>query len=77
MVARLMPRLVLPALLLGLVAGCSSDAEVLEADPVVEVAGDCDEAWARLNDEEARRIEELGANAPILDFNFPEECLGT
>jgi len=53
------------ALLLGSTA-CSEDEQTLA----------CDEAFERLNEEQQQLIEELGSEAPILDFNFPAECFG-
>ena len=39
-----------------------------------DVSQQCVEDTERIADERAQLVQELGADAPILDFNFPDSC---
>ena len=39
-----------------------------------EVSQQCIDDTARIADERAQQVQELGADAPIQDFNFPDSC---
>jgi hypothetical protein len=63
-------RVVLAAALLLGGAACSEAEEAVDENAEVT----CEEAWERLSEEQQQLIDELGSDAPILDFSFPIEC---